>query len=303
MQPSDEIIEVYDRRTKKTFAEKVPAGRWLRWLYRSGLGQWAREGVVKRAFFSRLVGRWMRRPSSAWRIAPFIQDYGLDPAEFAQAPETFENFNAFFTRRLKPEARPVNDETGAVVLPCDGRHLAFADISQADGVYVKGQRLDMDVLLGDAGLAGRFARGSAVVSRLAPVDYHRVHFPCGGIADAGYQLQGPLYSVNPLSLRLDLRHLLGNRRHITPVYTKEHGTVLLVCIGATCVGSLEDTFTPGEVAKGQEKGFFAFGGSCVVTLFEPGALVLDDDLLEQTAQGRETFARMGETLGRWAGDA
>jgi phosphatidylserine decarboxylase len=69
-------------------------------------------------------------------------------------------------------------------------------------------------------------------------------------------------------------------------------------VGATCVGGMHPTFTPGSaVEKGAEKGYFSFGGSCVTTIYKPGAIHFDQDLLEHAAQGREVYAKMGERCG------
>jgi phosphatidylserine decarboxylase len=91
--------------------------------------------------------------------------------------------------------------------------------------------------------------------------------------------------------------LWENRRERTLVDSPEFGKVLFFEIGATCVGHIGQTYQPGRVEKGSEKGFFAFGGSCVATLFEKGAISFDPDLLEHSASGTEVYAQMGERCG------
>jgi phosphatidylserine decarboxylase len=104
--------------------------------------------------------------------------------------------------------------------------------------------------------------------------------------------------VNPIALRQQLAFLWENRRSITEVQTILFGRVILVEIGATNVGSIVQTFRPGRpVARGAEKGCFRFGGSSIITLFEPGRLRLADDLIEQSRLGRELFARVGDFMG------
>ena len=132
---------------------------------------------MKRRAFSRWFGRRMDRPASVARIAPFIREFALDPDEFADPPESFRSFNEFFCRKLRPAARPIDPDPAAVVFPADGRHLGFARADRIGSAFLKGQRFDLPRLLGDAALAGRFAAGPMILSRLCPVDYHRFHFP------------------------------------------------------------------------------------------------------------------------------
>jgi phosphatidylserine decarboxylase len=185
------------------------------------------------------------------------------------------------------------------VFPADGRHLGFERASAIDGVFVKGQKFDLTALLGDAELASRYADGSLVLSRLCPVDYHRFHFPAGGIPGTTRLIDGPLYSVNPIALRKRLGYLWTNKRTITELATGNFGNVLCLEIGATCVGTIQQTFRSGEpVSKGAEKGYFAFGGSSTITIFEPGKIKLAEDLLENSAKSRELYARVGTRMGQ-----
>lgn len=292
-----EPVRYFNRQTGSLETEQIYGERWLRLAYDSPSGTILRH-IIKRPFFSRWYGRRMARPASRKLIAPFIADYGLDPAEFAESPETFSSFNDFFTRRLRPEARPVDPDPHRVVLPCDGRHLGFPNLSEIDGVFVKGQRFDLPALLGSTGLAARYSTGALVLSRLCPVDYHRYHFPAAGTPSEPRLLNGPLFSVSPIALRHNLAYLWQNKRVLTELDTKEFGTILTLEIGATNVGSIQQNFTPGQpVKKGDEKGYFAFGGSSIITLFEPGRVRLADDLIGHSAQQTELFATMGSRLG------
>jgi len=240
----------------------------------------------------------MRRPASRRDVQPFIDRYGLDVSEFLKRPEEFTSFNDFFVRELRPGARPVDAAAEAVVFPADGRHLGFADVSRVDAIVAKGQSFDLPALLGDAALAERHRGGAVVVSRLCPLDYHRFHFPAAGVPGPARELPGPLYSVNPLALRRRIRILFENRRSVTRVDSDRLGLVTLVEVGASCVGSIVQTYVPLlPVATGEQKGYFQFGGSSMITLFEPGRIRLADDLLEQTAAGLELFARTGDRLG------
>ena len=294
-------IRYYNRSKQSLETEQVYGEGFLRWTYGSPLGAIALHAFVKRPFFSAWYGWRMSAPKSTSRIAPFIERYSVDATEFADAPDSFASFNEFFYRKLKPSARPIDSDPSSIVFPADGRHLGFERASAIDSVFVKGQKFDLAALLGDEKLAERFADGALVLSRLCPVDYHRYHFPCAGIPSPTRTIQGPLFSVSPIALREKLSYLWTNKRSITQIETNDLGTVLLLEIGATCVGTIHQTFNPGTpVEKGAEKGYFAFGGSSTITIFEPGAVKLDADLLEQSSRQTELYARMGEPMARKA---
>jgi phosphatidylserine decarboxylase len=292
-----EPIRYFNRHTGLLETEQIYGEGFLRWSYGNPLGALALAALVKRPAFSKWYGRRMSTPQSAARIAPFIARYGLDPAEFAEPPDSFASFNGFFYRKLKPAARPIDADEASVVFPADGRHLGFERASAIDGVFVKGQRFDLPALLGDAALAARYAEGSLVLSRLCPVDYHRFHFPVAGTPGETRLIEGPLFSVSPIALRRRLAYLWTNKRTLTRLETSRLGTVLLLEIGATCVGTIAQTFRAGSpVAKGAEKGYFAFGGSSTITLFEPGAIRLEADLRAYSAKQTELYARIGSRM-------
>jgi phosphatidylserine decarboxylase len=295
---SAEPIRYFHRAKQVVETEEVYGGDWLRWTYGSALGRFALNALVKRAIVSRFYGWKMSQRGSAIRVLPFIVDYNLDVDEFARKPYSFRSFNEFFYRALKEGARPVAAGDRVAVLPADGRHLALPDVSAADSFYAKGQRFDLAAFLGDAELAREFAGGSLLISRLCPVDYHRFHFPVAGLPGELRLVNGFLYSVSPIALRRNLAYLWENKRMITVVDSPVFGKVAVCEIGATMVGSIVQTHVPGRaVAKGEEKGLFKFGGSCVITIFQRGRIQFDADLVQQSAAGLEVYAKMGERLG------
>ena len=272
--------------------------RWLRFAYENPVGRLAVWLFASRRFFSWYYGRRMNDRRSDMLIFKFIADYEIDAMEFAKSAFEFKTFNEFFHRALKPEARPVDAGAATAVLPADGRHLAFADVDAAEGFYVKGAKFTLGELLGDPGLAARFAGGSMLISRLCPSDYHRFHFPVSGVPGEARLIRGRLFSVSPIALRRQILYLVRNKRFVTLVESPEFGTVASVEVGATNVGSVTQTYIPGNPSrKGDEKGMFAFGGSCVITLFERGRIRFDADIVEQRAACVETYARMGDKLG------
>ena len=295
---ASEPIQFFNRYTGVTETENVYGDRFLRWTYGNPLGQLSLHALVKRAAFSRWYGRRMDTPASRAKVAPFISKYKVNAEELADAPNSYRTFNEFFYRKLKPGARPIDPDPKAVVFPADGRHFGFQDVSQLEGIFVKGAVFDLRKLLADDELAARFHDGAMVLSRLCPVDYHRFHFPVAGTPGAPVLINGPLFSVNPIALRRNIHIFTENKRAVSRIQSDRFGLVAMLEVGATCVGSFDYTFTPGEhVGKGAEKGFFKFGGSSTITLFERGRIQLADDLLNCSRRGIELYARMGDRMG------
>lgn len=291
-------IRYYDRYDKTIKTEKVYGERWLRLAYDNPVGRLAVWMFIRRRFFSLYYGWKMNQRGSDMLIYKFVAEYDVDVSEFAKSPFDFQTFNQFFHRALKPESRPIAQGAGVAVMPADGRHLAFHDVDTTPGFYVKGAKFTLAELLGDEKLAERFSRGSMLISRLCPSDYHRFHFPASGIPAEARLVNGWLYSVSPIALRRNIRYLVMNKRFITLIDTPEFGNIAMIEVGATNVGSILQTFTPKQaVVKGVEKGLFAFGGSCVITLFSEGRILFDADLLEQSSRCIESYARMGDHLG------
>ncbi len=294
-------IEYIDRRTGKREEEKI-YGRWaLSLLY--GETVFSRlfsffflPLLVRVPWFSRMYGLLQKNPSSQKKIAPFIAAFAIDPTEFVE--KNFASFNDFFIRKLKKESRPIDPDPKRLVFPADGRYLAFQNIQNSDGFYVKGQRFCLLSLLGEKALAERFEQGSMLVARLCPTDYHRFHFPSKGVPKKARPVEGLLFSVNPVALRQRLSILWENKRTVTEIHTDDFGSLLYIEVGATCVGSIHQTYLPETtVEKGSEKGFFSFGGSCVILLFEPGCIQFDADLIHHSKRGLETMAFFGSSFG------
>jgi phosphatidylserine decarboxylase len=296
---ADAPITFFNRHTRRIETERIYGEGWLRFIYGGNpLGRLSLWALVRRAGFSAWYGWRMNRPVSAGKVLPFIVEYGLDAEEFAKPATAYRTFNEFFYRKLREGARPVAAGADVAVFPADGRHLAYQNVDTADGFYAKGKKFTLTELLGSAELGREFAGGSMLISRLCPVDYHRFHFPVAGEPGEARLINGWLCSVSPIALRVRPSYLVENKRMVTLVESPEFGRVAVIEVGATMVGAILQTFSPGRVVeKGAEKGFFAFGGSCVITVFAAGKIRFDEDLTSHAAEQREVYARMGERLG------
>ena len=233
-------------------------------------------------------------PASAKEIEPFIAFHQLDMSEVALATSQFKNFNEFFYRALKPEARPCSapDDSRVIVSPADCRTVVFNTIDQAQSIWVKGREFTVERLLGDAYPqdAARYHGGSLGIFRLAPQDYHRFHIPVDGIMDEPKTIEGEYYTVNPMAIRSALDVYGENVRVICPIDSVSHGRVMVICIGAMMVGSTVITRNKGEqVKRAEELGYFKFGGSTLLLLFEPGQMRYDDDLVDNSRSALETL--------------
>ena len=288
------LVTFFNRYTQKMETEAIYGESYLKFIYGNPLGKLALWAAVKRSFFSKWYGSRMSARSSAKKISPFISDYKLDASQFVDSLENFKSFNDFFSRKLKSSSRPIQGTDNQLIFPADGRHIVVNDLSREQAIWAKGQSFDLKKLLGSADRAERYQHGSVLISRLCPTDYHRFHFPCGGIISESELMNGYLYSVNPIALMRNISYLWQNKRSVTELNSDTFGKVCLLEVGATCVGGIIQTFDKGNVRKGEEKGYFRFGGSMTMIFLEPGVVTFSDDLLEQSKNGIELYALMGD---------
>jgi len=297
-------LYVIDRKTKKEEEEKIFGKRALDLFYGRGfLAKFVSTFILpfyaRLSFFSAFYGFLQKRKRSARKIAPFIKAFEVDASEFQKSIEDFSSFNDFFIRKLKKEFRPIDSGKEVVSLPADGRYLVFPDLSQSDGFYVKGKKFSLETFLQNSDLAKRYETGAMVIARLCPTDYHRFHFPFDCIPSKSRLINGPLYSVNPIALKKNIQIFSQNKRVLTSLDSEVFGKVMMIEVGATHVGSIHQTFIPDiKVLKGDEKGYFSFGGSSIVLLFEPNQITFDEDLVEKSERKIETKANYGTSLGK-----
>ena len=278
---------------------------------------WLQYALPKRPL-TELAGALARRPMglvTQAAIRRFIQRYGVDMREAAQPdPAAYATFNEFFTRALRPGARPL--AAADLVCPVDGAISQCGAIEHDRILQAKGHSYTVAALLGgDAALAAAFTDGMFATLYLSPRDYHRIHMPCAGRLLRMVHVPGSLYSVNPVTARGVPGLFARNERVLCLFEGQRFGgrrfPFALVLVGATIVGSMATVWhgvvnppRPGIVrrweyddreitlAQGAEMGRFLLG-STVVALFPPGLAVLTPDW----APGRPV--RMGEAMGAW----
>lgn len=286
-------VQFLERSSGEIKTEKIEGEGWMKWLYYNPLGELSLHALVKRKFVSEIYGGMMDKPSSAKKIAGFVAKYNID-LSIAQK-DTFISFNDFFTRKLKPGAQLIEGDSTVVVSPADGKILVFKNIGDSD-FFVKGNRFNLSGFLNDSTLAEKYKTGILMIVRLAPFDYHRYHFPIAGKLSEPVKINGSYFSVSPLALRQIAEVFCMNKREYLLISSPLFGRVVMAEVGATMVGSIIQTYKSSRVKKGEEKGYFKFGGSTVILIFEKGRVQVDSDLLDNSAKNTETTVKMGERI-------
>jgi phosphatidylserine decarboxylase len=286
-------INYIERSTGELKVEKVPGEFWLNWLYNNPVGELSLEAFVKRKALSDWYGNKMDSPESADKIASFVDTYNID-LSIAQK-QKFDSFNDFFYRKLKLGSRPFNTDSNVIISPADGKIFAYENITNQDFI-VKGYRFNLSEYLQDTSLYNIYKNGSLVIVRLCPTDYHRFHFPLSGTIISHRKIKGDLYSVSPIALRKKIELICMNKREYTLMENYLVGKFIYSEVGATMVGSIIQTYEDNQVKKGEEKGYFKFGGSTVILFFKKGSIKIDQDLLINTQKGMETEVLMGNRI-------
>ena len=293
----------FDRKTRRVEEEKIYGEFFLKFFYSpkkrgKGFSKILLPLFTKFPGFSRCYAALQKTSLSRRKITPFIEKYKVNIEDFIQPPGGYRSFDSFFSRKVKPSARLIDPRENVAIMPADGRYLVFPNVNEVERVFVKGQTFSLEQLLGSQELALKYHEGALVIARLCPTDYHRFHFPFHCMPKQTQLIAGSLYSVNPLALRQKIDILTSNKKMITVLDSQQFGEVLYIEVGATAVGSIQQTFTPGKmVNKGEEKGYFEFGGSTVLLLFEKERIRFDQDLLEASSMSLEIKASFGESLG------
>ena len=290
------MIKVYNRRTRNYEIEKVAGESYIKWIYSSPMGMTFLELFVKKKIASNLSGYYCNRVISRKRIKKFVNEFKIDMSRFEIPKGNYRTFNEFFHRKLK-EVPGVKDKS-ILIAPCDGKILAYKAIDIKTLIQIKGITYSLGELIGEDSLSSNYALGSCFVVRLSPSDYHRFHFIDDGVCSQTTKIKGFYYSVNPTSINKINKIFCSNKREWSILHSENFGEVLYVEVGATFVGSIIQTYeNQKKVSKGDEKGYFKFGGSTVILFLKEGVVSVDKDLLEQTAKGIECSVKMGERIG------
>ena len=226
-------------------------------------------------------------------VKPFARKSGIDLSEYLGAP--YHSFNEFFSRRIKPELRPIPADPDIFISPCDSR-LTALPITPDSRFNLKGTEYTLSSLLRNEELAERFSGGWCLIFRLCVDDYHRYCYVAEGEKGENVFIPGVLHTVNPIACD-HYPIYKENAREYSVLHTADWGDILMLEVGALMVGKIVNLHGSAQVARGQEKGYFQFGGSTVVLLTEKNRLVPDAVYRENSEKGIETRVKYGQKIG------
>lgn len=266
--------------------------RLLRFLYGNAFGRMLLKPMIQ-PWVSKLAGKFLCTRASKVFIKSFIRKHQIDMNAFE--PVKYSNYNEFFSRRIRPEMRPVDQDPGHFISPCDCK-LTCLPIEEGLHFTLKHTEYTLSSLLKDEALAKQFAGGQLLIFRLTVDDYHRYCFNADGRISEAVRIPGVFHTVNPLA-NDHFPIYKENTREYCILSTEAFGDILVMEVGATLVGKIVNHGQIGDVCRGQEKGYFQFGGSTVIQLLKKDAVQIDADILKNSRENIETIVRMGEKIG------
>ena len=244
-------------------------------------------------WLSKLAGRFLSTKASKIFIEPFIRSNVINMLEYERVE--YGSFNDFFSRRIRPGARPVDMDPEHLISPADSK-LTALPITENGRFTLKHTEYTVGSLLKDPALASGYVGGWALIFRLTVDDYHRYCYAFDAEKGENVVIPGRLHTVNPIANDF-FPIYKENAREYTILRTEKFGDVIAMEVGALLVGKIVNHHGAATVRRGQEKGYFQFGGSTVVLLLKKDTAVLDSDILENSRQGIETVVKFGEKIG------
>lgn len=265
----------------------------LSYLYTNIWGRMMLKPLVKPQI-SKLAGQYLSSSHSVNMIEPFIQKNNIDMSSYQKREYT--SFNDFFTRKIKEGKRPIPENPNLLISPCDCKATIYK-IQENTTFSIKHTEYTLRSLLRSPKLAKRFRGGYAFLLRLTVDDYHRYVYAASGKQSKNYHIDGSFHTVNPIANDY-LPIYKENTREYTVIHTEEFGDVIQMEVGALLVGKISNHTESRTVVRGEEKGFFEYGGSTIVILTQKNRITPREDLLKNTTRGYETKLLQGHVLGK-----
>ncbi len=281
-------------RSGNTVTTDSGQSKTLSFLYENAFGRLLAKLLVRR-FVSNLGRVYMESPLSKKRIVKLIKTHNINMDDYEK--REFSSFNDFFIRKLAPNKREIAQNPDAVIAPADSK-LTVYDIDE-DSIYrIKGCEYSINTLLGgDKELAQKFLGGKCFVYRLTVDNYHRYCYPDGGVEQEHRFIPGIYHTVNPIAT--SKTDVYGkNCRELTLLNTDNFGTVAYIEVGAMMVGRINNEHPKTRFERGDEKGYFSFGGSTIILLYKKDTVIADDDIQKNSMLETETIVHYGEQVGR-----
>lgn len=264
----------------------------LSFLYTNIFGRMLLKPLIQPQV-SKLAGRYLSSAHSKWLISKFIERNEINMDIYEECD--YSSFNDFFTRKIKPDCRPVPEDLDVLISPCDCLATVYP-IQENTTFSIKNTEYTLRSLLRSPRLAKRFRGGYAYVLRLTVEDYHRYLYSVSGKQSKNYHIDGTFHTVNPIANDY-LPIYKENTREYTVIRSKEFGDVLQMEVGALLVGKISNHKQSTVVTRGEEKGFFEYGGSTIAVLTQKGRVTPRSDLLTNSKNGYETKVLQAHPLG------
>ena len=278
-----------DRRTgEKT--EVVVSGS-QKFLYRNWFGRIILK-ILIRPFITKLGGWFLKRKISKKRIPKFIEEGHINVDDYYV--DDIKSYNDFFIRKIKPGRRIIDEDPNHLIAPSDSKLSAYK-IEENSIFKIKDSYYRVEDLIKNKELADEFIGGNLLIFRLTVDDYHRYSYPASGKKGKNIHIKGVFHTVNPIALER-YNFYKRNSREYTVLETIEFGKMIMVEVGAIMVGKIRNHHQEYEFKRGEEKGYFEFGGSTIV-LITKNNIKIDDDIITNTNNGDETIVKLGERIG------
>ena len=270
--------------------------KFLKFLYTNKIGRKFLKLMISDKV-TRAIELYMNTKLSTLKIDGFIKKNHININDYEK--KYFKSYNEFFIRKIRKGRRPINMDRDALISPSDGKVTVYP-ISENLVVNIKNIDYSVKSLLLDRELAEEFYGGWLYVIRLTVDNYHRYCYPDGGYQYENYYIPGFFHTVNPIALE-NTSVFAQNARAYTMMDTDNFGRIVQMEVGAMGVGRIVNHYEDTFVSRGQEKGYFEFGGSTICLFVRGDEVKPDADIVKNTLEGYETLVKMGEKIGTRAG--
>ncbi len=278
---------IVDRKTKKE--REMTYDKSVSFLYQNALGRIVLK-LLNNHFTSSLVGTYMNSRFSKKRIKKTIMQNKIDMSIYED--KDYASFNDFFTRRKKN--LNFDMDKNHFVSPSDAK-LLVKKLDKNVTFDIKGSMYHINDIVGD-NILSDYQNGYALIFRLEITDYHRYHFIDNGTIDEYKFIKGKLHTVQPIAYE-KYKVFHTNSREYTVLHTENFNDIVMCEVGAMMVGKITNYKNVKTFKKGDEKGYFEFGGSTIILFVKDNIIKIDDDILKNSQKGKETIVSCGEKIG------
>lgn len=262
----------------------------VRFLYQTKLGRFFLK-ILVHPWISKVAGIFLSSRFSRFIVPVFIKRNQVDMTGYKK--QKYQSFNEFFSRKRTGNKVDMNSES--LISPCDA-YLTVYPINKNSIYHIKHTDYRLKQLLKDEALAKRYAGGVCMMFRLTPKHYHRYCYICDGVVEKTKRIEGKLHCVRPVAYNA-VPVFVENSREYIVINSNGWGKVVQMEVGALLVGKIKNYSTKARVFKGAEKGYFEFGGSTIIVLFEKGRIELNKNILDKSRKGEETEVYLGMRIG------